>query len=205
MNTKERIIEEALTLFSQKGYQGTSVKEIAHAVGIKDSSLYKHYKSKQEIFDTITFQMEQKIQAMSESFRIPNEAHFRDSITYYGTLSQEDLVSLSQNVFLFYLKDPFLMRFRRTAMIEQYTQEMIYHVYYDLFFERSIQYLSKLFQAMIEHGYFIDVDANLIAMNFYTPIFFLLQKYDQAIERESEALHILKNQIAEFYRIYHVS
>ena len=49
MTTKERIIEEALTLFAEKGYQGTSVKNIADAVGIKDSSLYKHYKSKLEL------------------------------------------------------------------------------------------------------------------------------------------------------------
>lgn len=41
MNTKERIVKEALTLFSKHGYQGTSVKNIADAVGIKDSSLYK--------------------------------------------------------------------------------------------------------------------------------------------------------------------
>ena len=46
MSTKERIVEEALTLFSSRGYQGTSVKNIADAVGIKDSSLYKHFKAK---------------------------------------------------------------------------------------------------------------------------------------------------------------
>ena len=49
MTTKERITEEALTLFSTNGYQGTSVKSIADAVGIRDASLYKHFKSKQEI------------------------------------------------------------------------------------------------------------------------------------------------------------
>ena len=46
MKTRERIIEEALNLFSRKGYQGTSVKNIAEAVGIRDSSLYKHFRSK---------------------------------------------------------------------------------------------------------------------------------------------------------------
>lgn len=41
MTTKERIADEALTLFSRRGYKGTSVKSIADAGGIKDSSIYK--------------------------------------------------------------------------------------------------------------------------------------------------------------------
>ena len=53
MTTKEKIIDESLSLFSIKGYKGTSVKNIADAVGIKDASLYKHFKSKQEILDTL--------------------------------------------------------------------------------------------------------------------------------------------------------
>lgn len=44
MTTKERILDEALTLFSQNGYDGTSVDHIAERVGIKAPSLYKHYK-----------------------------------------------------------------------------------------------------------------------------------------------------------------
>ena len=53
MTTKECITDAALTLFSERGYTGTSVKNIADAVGIRDASLYKHFKSKQEIFDSI--------------------------------------------------------------------------------------------------------------------------------------------------------
>lgn len=52
MNTKQKILNEALTLFSEKGYSSVYVGDIADAVGIKASSLYKHYKSKQEIFDS---------------------------------------------------------------------------------------------------------------------------------------------------------
>ena len=52
MNTKKRILDEALTLFSEKGYASVFVADIAKAVGIKAPSLYKHYKSKQDIFRT---------------------------------------------------------------------------------------------------------------------------------------------------------
>ena len=53
MTTKERIIDQALDLFSRKGYDGVSVRDISGAVGIKESSLYNHFKNKQDIFDTI--------------------------------------------------------------------------------------------------------------------------------------------------------
>ena len=53
MDTKHKILLEALRLFSKRGYDAVSVEQIASAVGIKAPSLYKHYKSKQEIFDAI--------------------------------------------------------------------------------------------------------------------------------------------------------
>ncbi|TWD93424.1 TetR family transcriptional regulator [Neobacillus bataviensis] len=51
--TRDKIIEAALTLFSKNGYEGTSLTEIAKAVGIKKPSIYNHFKSKDEIFLTI--------------------------------------------------------------------------------------------------------------------------------------------------------
>ena len=53
MNTKELILEEALKQFSQKGFDGTSMSDIAAPLEISKAALYKHYKSKQEIFDKI--------------------------------------------------------------------------------------------------------------------------------------------------------
>ena len=51
--TKQRIVTEAVKLFSKDGYEAVTVEQIATAVGIKAPSLYKHYKSKQDIFETI--------------------------------------------------------------------------------------------------------------------------------------------------------
>lgn len=101
MTTKERIIEEALTLFAEKGYQGTSVKNIADAVGIKDSSLYKHYKSKQEIFDTIVQEMSFRMERMSLDYGLPGEADMEEAAALYGGLSLEALLALSRDIFLF--------------------------------------------------------------------------------------------------------
>ena len=51
--TKTVILDTALKLFAQRGFDATSMREIAAGVGIKASSLYKHFPSKQAIFDSL--------------------------------------------------------------------------------------------------------------------------------------------------------
>ena len=53
IGTKERIINAAIVLFSDKGYSKVSVRDIAEEVGIKAASLYSHFKSKEEILHTL--------------------------------------------------------------------------------------------------------------------------------------------------------
>ena len=53
MQTKEKILNAALSLFAEKGYDGTSVEQIAELVGIKAPSLYKHFKGKEDILNAL--------------------------------------------------------------------------------------------------------------------------------------------------------
>ena len=53
VGTKRKFMEKALMLFAEKGYEAVSVAQIASAVGCSAPALYKHYKSKQEILDTL--------------------------------------------------------------------------------------------------------------------------------------------------------
>ena len=202
MRTKERIIEEALSLFSTKGYEGTSLKNIAEAVGIKDSSLYKHYKSKKEIFDTIVQEMSSRMERMSQTLGLPDEADMERAARIYGDLTTEGLIQLSRQIFLFYLKDEFAARFRRMLTIEQYRTKEIYGVYRKLFMEDSIAYQTALFREMTRWGVLKEADPAAMAMNFYAPVFFLLNKYDQEPEREAEAFLELERHVREFARIY---
>ena len=51
--TKDKIFDPALDLFSKKGYDSVSVRTIASEVGIKESSIYNHYSSKKDILMSI--------------------------------------------------------------------------------------------------------------------------------------------------------
>ncbi|MCU6735761.1 TetR/AcrR family transcriptional regulator [Diplocloster agilis] len=202
MTTRERIVEEALTLFSIQGYQGTSVKNIADKVGIKDSSLYKHFSSKKEIFDTIVQEMSVRMEEMSRAFGLPDEKNLAEAAMLYGRITIDQLLGLSRQIFLFYLKDEFASRFRRMLAIEQYRNREIYEVYRGIFMNAAITYQTALFGEMIQRGIFNGHDPEAMAVNFYAPIFFLLNKYDQEPQKEAEALQALERQIREFARIY---
>ena len=52
-NNKEKIFDVSIDLFSEYGYDGVSIRQIAKEVGIKESSIYNHYKSKESIMDAI--------------------------------------------------------------------------------------------------------------------------------------------------------
>lgn len=202
MTTKEKIADEALTLFSIRGYKATTVKAIAHEVGIKDSSLYKHFSSKKEIFDTIVEQMWEKMAQMSKDIGLPDENDFLNAAFKYGNMSLSELQSFSRMIFLFYLKDDFISRFWRLANMEQYRDPEIYEIYRNIFMEESIAYQTRLFEEMIKQGSFAAHDPQAMAMNFYAPIFFLLSKYNGRPEEEFEALEILDRQVVEFYHLY---
>ena len=202
MKTRERIIEEALNLFSRKGYQGTSVKNIAEAVGIRDSSLYKHFRSKEEIFSTIVEEMSRRMEKMSQALGLPGEKHMEAAAKVYGKLSVDGLLELSRKIFLFYFKDEFASRFRRMLTIEQYSDKRIYEVYRKIFMVDSITYQTALFQEMMRQRVFSEGDPAAMAMNFYAPIYFLLNKYDQMPGAEEEAMGELERHVREFCRIY---
>ena len=203
MTTKERIVDEALTLFSRQGYKGTSVKNIADAVGIKDSSIYKHFKSKREIIDAIVDQMRRCMDQMSVDAGLPLEDN-ETAAAIYGRMTVEDLQQLSRKVFLFYLKDDFISRFWRLAVMEQYQNQEIYEIYRSIFFDQSIAYQTRLFAEMICQGIFREADPRVLAMSFYAPIYFLLSKYNGRTDNVEEALQALDMQVAEFCRIYTV-
>jgi AcrR family transcriptional regulator len=56
-DTRQAILDAALDCFAERGYFGTSTREIARAVGVRESALYHHFDSKQAIFDALISQM----------------------------------------------------------------------------------------------------------------------------------------------------
>ncbi len=203
MDTKAKAIEAALKLFAENGYKGTSVKQIAEAVGIKDASLYKHFKSKQEIFDSIVVLINEHISSMSAVLDLPQlEALGNGPTESYKELSAEALKDLSQKAFLFFLTDPYISKFWRIAHMEQYRNERIYGMFRKIFMEDAISYQTWLFAEMMKAGVLLESDPRTVAIVFYAPFFLLLTKYANHADGHKEAMEILDKQVEEFLRMY---
>ena len=203
MTTKEKIIDEALTLFSQKGYSGVTVREIANAVGIKDSSLYKHFSSKRDIFNTILDSASEQMDLLTIKLKIA-DATKGDTSEYFKDITEDGMVELSKKIFLFYLTDSIVSRFRRMLTIEQYTNSEVSQLYTKIFTQDSISYQALVFSQLIKSGIFADIDPEIIAMDFYSPIFLLLIRYDNRTDKIDEALLLLEKHITNFTRKYRI-
>jgi len=199
MNTKEKILKEALTLFSERGYSDVFVGDIADAVGIKAPSLYKHYKNKQEIFDSCVSSFFDGMNQVRNELLLPGTVHSTDS---YETVDLDTIVEFSVGLFIYYLRADVASKFRKMLMIERYRNSEINKMYENLFIIGAVEYEEGIFSKLIEAGVLKKENPHVIALRFYSPIFYLLQKYDMHPEKEEEAKIELSELVREFCNTY---
>jgi len=81
VSAKERILENAVRIFSTQGFHGTSMRDIATASGCSLPTLYYHYNSKSELFEEIVvnqfLKITQKMNAKIDLNAKPEELYFQ--------------------------------------------------------------------------------------------------------------------------------
>lgn len=199
MTTKQKILNEALTLFAEKGYSAVYVGEIADAVGIKTPSLYKHYKSKQDIFNSCVEVFAERMENIRNNMQLPGSKIASFS---YETIAEEHLIEVANALFMFYLQDNVAAKFRKMLMIERYHNPEINRLFEDFFIIRAIDHEKEIFSKLIDAKVIKGENPHIIALRFYTPIFYLLQKYDMRPNEIEEAKHELTLVVQEFCKTY---
>lgn len=199
MTTKQKILNEALTLFSKKGYSAVYVGDIADAVGIKAPSLYKHYKSKQAIFDSCVEVFSERMEQVRNKLRLP---YTPNAEINYQTASMETIIEIAINLFVFYLQDDVAAKFRKMLMIERYYNPELNELFENLFMDGAVRHEEKIFSDLIGAKIIKKENPHIIALRFYTPIFYLLQKYDMHPDMVEEAKQELILMVREFCNTY---
>ena len=201
MKTREKIIYEALSLFSVNGYDAVSIRRIASAVGIKESSIYNHFKNKQDILNKIIDETLRRYYHALESVQLPQSED--DNVAeFYNNIGDEEFLDICSKIFLFYLKDDYISKLRRLLTIEQYSNEEIGEIFRNVFIDRVLETQRQVLQKFIDSGRFIDGDSYTMALHFYSPVFLLLYKYDNCPESEEQAISALKKHANQYNAIY---
>ena len=203
INTKERILTVSLELFAKEGYEAVSVSDIASKLGITKSALYKHYKNKRDIFDSILEKMYQIDSENSKKSKVPEQT-YENRPDSYNNVSLKDLADFTISQFEFWTRDKFASNFRKMLTLEQYRNSEMTKLYNDCILGGPVSYVSDIFSVMISNGILKDGSPMQLAVEFYSPFYLLINLYD-SFNNKDILLNAMKDHIESFIREKRVS
>ena len=175
-NRKEEILIVALHLFARDGYEAVSVSQIAGELDMTKGALYRHYKSKRDIFDCIVQRMEQQDSEQARQNEVPEES-IEKMPEEYQNVSIEDFVGYSKSMFEYWTEDDFASSFRKMLTLEQFRNEEMQKLYQQYLVSGPAEYVKDLFENMEIKN------PEEKAVKFYANMFFYYSVYDGASDK----------------------
>ncbi len=190
--TKDKLMFAALDLFSVKGYDATSVDEIAESIGIKGPNIYKYFKGKKGLFTELinTTQQGYKRKMGLDASRT---AQIR---------SAEDLKNFSLEQLMYTLSDDTVRKLRRMYTIEQFRNKEIAEIATFHQYTYLIGIFTDIFTDMINRGEIEKADPELLALEYLCPVTVLIQLCDREPDRQSEVEDKIRRYIDHFISIH---
>ena len=201
-DTRQKILDKALELFSARGYDSVSVGEIAKAVGIKAPSLYNHFPGKQTIFDAIVESTAAQYEADTDKIDIHVQSVAQD-IPAFAEITEDALWQKVRQIFEYTLHDETVSRFRRMMTLEQFRSPELAALYSGRYVGRVLDYHAGIFSALIAAGEIRAEDPAALAMMYVAPVLTLIGVCDRQPEREGECLEKLNKHVRLFFRMVH--
>ncbi|WP_019912479.1 TetR/AcrR family transcriptional regulator [Paenibacillus sp. HW567] len=184
--TKENILHTALRLFARDGYEAVSVSAVSGELGMTKGALYKHYKNKRDIFDSIVERIYQMDDERAQQFEVPAEVFEKAPLPYHHT-SVDNIDAFIKAQFRFWTEDEFGCNFRRMITLEQYRNPDMAELYQKCLAGGPVDYMEDLFREMIEQGALSKSNPKQLALEFYAPFHLLLSIYDVSADKEKGA------------------
>ena len=192
MSTKDRILDAALTLFAENGYNGTSVEQIAKAVGIKAPSLYKHYKGKEDILNSLIDSAEVRYEEMFGSERnigkIPE--------------SREEFINITMGRISFTMRDPIIRKTRMFLVQEQFRNERTSEVTTRHQLDGIQGRFAKILKEMMDKGLVKEDDPALLSAELTAPAVLQIARSDRQPQCEKDALESIEKHLQHFCDVY---
>ena len=190
--TKEKILLTSLKLFAQDGYEAVSISKISGELGMAKSALYKHYKNKRDIFDSIINRMDELDYERAREYNMP-EGNMDEIIKGYREISIDKIRIYTEVQFKHWTEEEFPSLFRRMLTLEQYRYQEMADLYQKYLVSGPIDYMTYLFAGITGK----KEEAKQLAIEFYGPIFLMYSLYDNKRE-EDDLAEMLKKHVDRF-------
>ena len=191
-DTKEKILSAALDLFSQSGYAGTNIRELSASLGMGKSSLYRHFESKEAIWNAL---LDEMIAYYGERF---GSAEHLPPVPE----SPEGLVQLTLRMADFTIHDEKIIKTRKLLAIEQFRDERARALASKHFLTGLTDMFTPIFAAMMERGLLRRDDACMLAFAYTAPISALIHLCDREPEQTAEAIAQIEAFSRHFVKTY---
>ena len=191
-DTKENILITALRLFAKDGYEAVSVSRISGELGMTKGALYKHYKNKRDIFDSIVERMYKIDAERSVQYKVPDGLKNEGIAVSWDTVKQFTVAQ-----YKFWTEDDFAQNFRKMLTLEQYRNEEMAKLYQSCIAAGPVAYMENIFSQMMADGNMKKADSKLLATEFFAPMYLLIGISDHS-ENKEQNLELLNRHIERF-------
>ena len=193
MTTKERILESALFLFSEKGYEGVGVDQIAEKAGLRGPSLYNHFKGKEDIFNSLV-----------DSMTAYYEKNFVSGTEMEKAMptSLQELVDMSMKKIAFTVHDTKIQAFRRMLTMEQYRNDTMRAMTTQHHLFILIDLYTGIMKSLIDKKILKKLEPRLLAFEFTMPVSMMIHWIDREPDKEEEAMKWIEEHMKHFAQEY---
>ena len=193
-DTKERILAAALEMFSQNGYAGTNIRELTASLGLVKSSMYKHFESKEDIWNSL---LDEMIAYYDNHFGSPEHLPpVPDSL--------DDLVAMTLRMVNFTVHDERIIMTRKLLTIEQFRDQRARDLATRHFLTGLKEMFTPVFAGMMDKGLLRRDDPAMLAFAYTAPISALIRLCDREPEQTDEAIAQVEAFSRHFVKIYGV-
>ncbi len=191
-DTKERILAAALEMFSQNGYAGTNIRELSASLGLVKSGVYKHFESKEAIWNAL---LDEMIAYYGEHFGSPEHLPpVPDSL--------EELIKLTMQMVNFTVHDERIIMTRKVLTLEQYRDARARKLATKHFLTGLTELFARIFSGMMDKGLLRQDDPGLLAFAYTAPISALIHLCDREPEKTDEAMAQIEAFSRHFIKTY---
>lgn len=190
--TKQRILDEALNMFAENGYKGTNLRDLAQALGISKTALYRHFTNKEDIWNSIV-----------ESGEKYYEEHFGSAEDLPPTPDTTDgLLTLTMHQVEFTVHDPFVKKIRRLLAMEQFRNERMAQMATNHYMTGIEKIYTAVFGNMMAKGLMKRDDPAILALEYVSPITMLVHLCDREPAKTEESIERIRKFINHFITVY---